>query len=160
MVAGRSEEGKALILNYQVCRSAHCSHLMLRSQTLECRRMLCIFQSLKSCCPPLILMYTTYVGLPLVNHYVFDVYVQISPITSPEMRILHINQLQLDLAGDLDLALVPPGLTAWVVQTLFICSGCDFVSFFVGFAPGNATIMRHFFENAWFVTGTQDILLH
>ena len=64
-------------------------------------------------------------------------------------------ELQLDHAGDPDLALVPPGLRACVVQTLCICSGCDCVSFFAGF--GKVTIMRHFFENAWFITGTQDI---
>ena len=46
-----------------------------------------------------------HIGLPLVNHYVYDMYVQLSHITSLEMRILHINQLQLDLAGDPDPAL-------------------------------------------------------
>ena len=96
-----------------------------------------------------------HIGLPLLNSYVHDVYVQLSPMTSPELRLLHLNQVQLDLAGDPDLALVPPGLRACVVQTLFICSGCDYLSFFAGF--GKATIMRHFFENAWFITGTQDI---
>ena len=42
---------------------------------------------------------------------------------------LHLNQLQLALAGDLDLALVPPGQRGCVVQTLFICSGCDLCPF-------------------------------
>ena len=40
-----------------------------------------------------------------------------------------------------------------VLQTLFICNGCDYISFFVGL--GKATMMRRFFENAWFITGTQ-----
>ena len=75
--------------------------------------------------------------------------------TPPDRVEEGFNQLQLALAGDPDLALVPPGLRACVVQTLFICSGCDYVSFFAGF--GKVTIMRHFFENAWFITGTQDI---
>ena len=42
-----------------------------------------------------------------------------------------------------------------MLQTLYICSGCDYTSFFAGF--GKATVMRYFFQNAWFITGTQDI---
>ena len=122
MVAGCFE-----VQNHQVCRSAHCSHLMLRSQTLGCGCMLYTVQALKSCCSPDTDVY--HIGLPLLNHYEYDVYVQLSPITSPEVRLLHLNQLQLALAGDPDLALVPPGLRACVVQTLFICSGCDCVLF-------------------------------
>ena len=36
-----------------------------------------------------------------------------------------------------------------ILQTLFICSGCDFVGL------ERATMMRRFFENAWFITGSQ-----
>ena len=90
-----------------------------------------------------------HIGLPLLNPYLYDVYVQLSPITSPELRLLHLNQLQLDLAGDPDLALVPQGLCG--ADTVYM----QWVSFFAGF--GKATIMRHFFENAWFITGKQDI---
>ena len=52
-----------------------------------------------------------HVGLALVNPDRFDVYVQLSPASSPELRLLHLNQLLVDLnAADPDLALVPPGL--------------------------------------------------
>ena len=42
-----------------------------------------------------------------------------------------------------------------MLQTLYICSGCDCISFFAGF--GKATIMRYLFANAWFIPGSQDI---
>lgn len=73
-----------------------------------------------------------HIGLPLVNPDRFDVYVQLSPASSPELRLLHLNQLHLDLAADPDIALVPPGLRACDLQTLFICSGCDYVPFMLG----------------------------
>ena len=64
-------------------------------------------------------------------------------------------QLLFSLRDDPDLSLVPIVLRPLVMQTLFICSGCDYISFFVGL--GKATIMKHFFQNAWFITGSQDI---
>ena len=81
---------------------------------------------------------------------------QLSPASSPELKLLHINQLHLN-AADPDLATVPLDLKASVLQTLFICSGCDYLSFFAGFRFGKAMMMKHFFMNAWFITGTQDI---
>ncbi len=42
-----------------------------------------------------------------------------------------------------------------VLQTLFICSGCDYITFFAG--VGMATMMRRLFENARFITGTSSI---
>ena len=96
-----------------------------------------------------------HIGLPLLDFNKYDVYVQLSPITSCEQMFLHLNQLHEALNADPDLALVPIGLRANVLQTLFICSGCDYISFFAGF--GKATVMKHFFQNAWFITGTHEI---
>ena len=66
--------------------------------------------------------------------------------------LLHLNQLHQALTSDPDLSLVPPSLIDRVLQTLYICSGCDYSSFFAGI--GKVTMMRCFFENAWFITGT------
>ena len=88
---------------------------------------------LRSCCTHL----NTHIGLILIDSSVHDVYVQLSNISSPELRLLHLNQLLLSL---IDLSLVP---RPSVLQTLFISSGCDYISFFVGL--GKATIMKHFF---------------
>ena len=91
----------------------------------------------------------------MIDPSVHDVYVQLSNFSSPELRLLHLNQLLLSLTHDPDLSLVPLEIRPLVLQTLFISSGCDYISFFVGL--GKATIMKHFFQNAWFITGSQDI---
>ena len=96
-----------------------------------------------------------HIGLTLIEPSVHDVYVQLSNISSPELRLLHFNQLLQSFRDDPDLSLVPMVLRPLVLQTLFICSGCDYISFFVGL--GKTTIMKHFFQNAWFITGSQDI---
>ena len=96
-----------------------------------------------------------HIGLTLIDPCVQDVYVQLSNISSPELKLLHLNQLIHNFRNDPDLSLVPQPLIPRVIQTLFIGSGCDYISFFVGL--GKATIMKHFFQNAWFITGSQDI---
>ena len=93
-----------------------------------------------------------HIGLTAVNCDELDVYVQISPLTSITARFLHLNQLHHDLAADPGLALVSAPLRAQMLQTLFICSGCDYISFFAGF--GKSTVM---FENAWFISGTHEL---
>ena len=96
-----------------------------------------------------------HIGLTLIDPSIDDVYVQLSNMSSPEIRLLHRNQLLSGLSDDPDLSLVPNVLRPLVLQTLFICSGCDYISYFVGL--GKATIMKHFFQNAWFITSSQDI---
>ena len=96
-----------------------------------------------------------HIGLTLIDPSVHDVYVQLSNISSQELRLLHLNKLLLSFKDDPDLSLLPLLLRPRVLQTLFICSGCDYISFFVGL--GKTTIMKHFFQNAWFITSSQDI---
>ena len=72
-------------------------------------------------------------------------------MSSPELRLLHFNSLLLSLATYLAMVSVQ---RSHVLPTLFICSGCDYISFCVGLRE--ATMMRRFFENAWFITGTQE----
>ena len=67
---------------------------------------------------------------------------------------LHLNQLLTDLGGDPSLALIPASIRPQVLQTLFIASGCDYISFFAGF--GKTSVLKCFYENAWFVSGTQE----
>ena len=71
-----------------------------------------------------------HIGLSLDFHGGYDIYVQLSSMTSPELRLLHFNHLLLSLATDPDLALVSAP-RPHVLQTLFICSGCDYISFFL-----------------------------
>ena len=96
-----------------------------------------------------------HLGLTLIDPSVQDVNILLGNISSPELRLLHLIQLIHNFKSDPDLSLAPQPLIPCVIQTRFICSGCDNVSFFVG--PRKATIMKHFFQNAWFITGSQDI---
>ena len=58
----------------------------------------------------------------------FDVYVQLSPVNSIELKLLHVNILYMALKNDHDLSSVSPVLRANMIQTfLFISSGCDYV---------------------------------
>lgn len=64
-------------------------------------------------------------------------------LASPITRLLHLNKLHHDLGADPGLALVPPGLRDRILQTMFICSGCDYVFKLVGF--GKVSVMKCFF---------------
>lgn len=93
-------------------------------------------------------MYTT-LACRLSNHPMQDVYVQLSPLSSPELRLLHLNSLYSDLAGDPDLALIPEEIRPKLLQSVFICTGCDYISFFSGI--GKAAFLRIFFQHSSFV---------
>ncbi len=69
-----------------------------------------------------------------------DILVQINPRSSLETRLLHLNALRSALIGDPDLAHIPDDLHPRNFQVLFICSGCEYISFFAGY--GKATFLR------------------
>ena len=80
----------------------------------------------------------------------YDVYVQLSPISSVKLRLLHLNTLLLAPYADPDLALVSPGLRPCVLQNyLYVL---DVITFLL--AGLGKTMMKHFF-----LTGTQEITL-
>ena len=54
------------------------------------------------------------------------------------------------LENDPDLASVQPALIPALMQKLFICTGCDFVSFFIGY--GKAAFLGTFFHYCEFIT--------
>jgi len=80
--------------------------------------------------------------MTLANFDDLDTCVQISPLTVQITKLLHLNQLNVDLAADTSLTLVPSSLRACVLQTLFICAGCDY--FFCWLWEDYC-----FFESAW-----------
>ena len=57
---------------------------------------------------------------------------QLSPFSSVELRLLDIQALNSAFKNDPDLAVIPRLSVAPVMQVLFVCTGCDFVSFFNG----------------------------
>ena len=58
-----------------------------------------------------------HIGLSLDIPAGCDIYVQLSSMSSPELRLLHFNNLLLSLDGDPDLALVPPTQRPRILQT-------------------------------------------
>ena len=91
------------------------------------------------------------IGLPLQCTQNKDIIVQISDINSRELKLLHMKRLITALSDDPDLANVDTTLLSKVLQTLFVVTGCDYVSFFSGI--GKATFLWYFFQHAEFITG-------
>ena len=69
------------------------------------------------------------------------------------MKYLHIKNLYQALEKDPDLAALPKENLGVILQTLFICTGCDFISYFK--TVGKATFLNNFFQNAEFICGPQ-----
>ena len=67
-------------------------------------------------------------ALSMNNKHVF---VQISQINSREVRYLDLKALTCALTHDPDLSSVPSGILPQVIQYVFVCSGCDYISFLV-----------------------------
>lgn len=85
-----------------------------------------------------------HIGLPIVDSSSIDVIVQLNTYTSMEHRYLHLDALCTALHHDPDLSEVPQAFRSKWLQTLFICTGCDYTSFFAGI--GKATFMRVAFQ--------------
>ena len=91
------------------------------------------------------------IGLPLQCTQDKDIIVQISDMNSRELKLLYMKRLTAALSNDPDLASVAAATHTKVVQTLFVVTGCDYISFFSGM--GKATFLRYFFQHAEFITG-------
>ena len=77
---------------------------------------------------------------------------QVSPINSKEMKFVHLSALNSALGNDPDLAGLDTTELAQILQTLFVGTGCDYISFFFC-GIGKATFLRYFFQYASFITG-------
>lgn len=74
-----------------------------------------------------------HIGLPLVANTELEVLIKISPLNSREFRLLDIQALVEALIYDPDLAKLPTLSIPLIIQVMFICTGCDYTSFFHGF---------------------------
>ena len=84
-----------------------------------------------------------HIGLPLATQSCNkEVVVQVSPINSKEMKFVHLSALNSALGNDPDLAGLDTTELAQILQTLFVCTGCDYISFFCGI--GKATFLCYF----------------
>ena len=89
------------------------------------------------------------IGLPLVSNTLNkEVVVKVSPINS---KFVNISALNSALCNDPDLAGLNATELPQILQTLIVCTGCDYTSFFSGL--GKATFLRYFFQFASFITG-------
>ena len=90
--------------------------------------------------------------------------IQVSPMNSRDLKFLDLTALSLALQNDPDLSGLEPHSLPQIMQTLFVCTGCDYVSFIKGM--GKATFLRYFFQYASFISGPNsqgslsDIELH
>ena len=110
------------------------------AEEADTRIWLHVFQSFggrKLVCSPDTDVY--HIGLPLIQSVSQDIYVQLSALTSPDEKLLHINSFCSSLFCDPDLALTPEQVRPSLLQSLFICTGCDYISFFSGI--GKATFL-------------------
>ncbi len=65
----------------------------------------------------------------------------------------HLNKLVQALELDPDVASLPKSELTVIFQMLFICSGCDYVSYFAGL--GKANFFNSFFQHVKFISGQQ-----
>jgi hypothetical protein len=74
--------------------------------------------------------------------------VQISKLDK-ELKLLHLHSLSDALQRDPDLAHIPESAIPQTIQTLFVATGCDYVSFFSGL--GKSNFLKVFMEHAKFI---------
>lgn len=91
------------------------------------------------------------IGLPLPPNDK-HVLIQVSSLKLKEIKLIDLKALISALKNDPDLAALVPDNIPLIMRTLYMCTGCDYVSFFSGL--GKATFMRYFFQFASFITGS------
>ena len=90
------------------------------------------------------------IGLGLITTNKTTFIVQINTPQCDE-KYLNLNQLLQALDDDPDLASLPVKNLGKILQTLYICSGCDYISYIHG--HGKATVFNVFYQHAEFVCG-------
>ena len=94
-----------------------------------------------------------HIGLPLINSTV-HVIVQFNTYTSLEYRYLHLDRLSATLTGDPDLSATPYEFRPKLLQSLYICTGCDFNSFFARL--GKAKFMHLAYQHCAFINSDSE----
>ena len=74
-------------------------------------------------------------------------------MNSRELQFLDMSALSEAFLNDPDLANINADIVPQAMQTLFVCTGCDYTSFFSQI--GKATFLRYFFQYAAFITGRE-----
>ena len=95
-----------------------------------------------------------HIGLPLVADTDLKVLVKISQISSKQTRFIDIQALVHALETDPDLAALPRLSIPKIMEMVYVCTGCDYVSFFHGL--GKASFMNSLYRCAEFITADKD----
>ena len=90
-----------------------------------------------------------HIGLPLINENKYII-IQINSYSSKDLTYISILALKFALANDSDLAQLPHSVLPQIFQTLYVVTGCDYISFFSGL--GKDTCKRYFYQYAEFIT--------
>ena len=114
------------ILNCRKCKRTECSKILVISPDTD----------------------VYFIGLPLKCTKDKEIIMQISEMNSRDLKLLYIIAA---LASDPDMASIPTTTHSNILQTLFVVTGCDYISFFNGI--GKATFLRCFYQHAQFITG-------
>ena len=89
------------------------------------------------------------IGFPLIAETDLDVIVRLNRFTSKELCLLHMKRLIHAFTHDPDLTMIPELQIPSTMQTLYVCTGCDFISFFHGL--GKAYFLNTLFEYGDFI---------
>ena len=92
---------------------------------------------------------TLFTGLGMMNALTMDVVIQVSKGAS-DKKFVHLNVLVQALSNDVDLNPIPTENRPKVLQSLFVLSGCDFTSSFVGF--GKVAFFKVFYTYSGFIS--------
>ena len=96
-----------------------------------------------------------HIGLPLMQSFEeWHIIIQLSKHTHDKARYLDMNNLVTAMENDPDLSQIPPHLRPQVLQTIYVCTGCDYTSFFNGL--GKVSFLTTFFQHATFIAGGSD----
>ena len=93
-------------------------------------------------------VYNIGLSMPRIKQYI----VQLNIHSSIKKKYLMLNNLMLALQTDPDLYTLPRDHLGSIMQSLYISTGCDYISYIKTF--GKATILTNFTQHANFIDGT------
>ena len=98
-----------------------------------------------------------HIGLPLMQSFEeCHIIIQLNKHTHDKACYLDMNNLIAAMENDPDLSQIPPHLRPQVLQTIYICTGCDYTSFFNGI--GKVSFLSTIFQHATFIAAHTEYL--
>ena len=94
-----------------------------------------------------------HIGLPLHCATAKEILVQLNPVNSRELKTLNITSFISALKNDPDMAEVDSELLPKIMPTIYISTGCDYVSFSY---LGKSTFLKYFFQYSSFITASKN----